>query len=115
MDPTTAALGGQTSAEAILRRIAQEVMHDPAPTSIQRIRLLLAGEDRDEKKAAKARNYVDKRAYRVDNVCEILSISRSHFYELRAAGQLETFKLGNRTLVRAEELERLLRDGVEAA
>ncbi|AYV49597.1 DNA-binding protein [Caulobacter flavus] len=53
-------------------------------------------------------------AYRVKEAAEVLSISRSRFYELVAAGEILTLKEGARTLVRRRELEAYL-DRLEAA
>ena len=44
----------------------------------------------------------------VDETCKQLSISNSFFYLLVKRGQLQTVKLGRRTLVPFVELERLL-------
>lgn len=49
----------------------------------------------------------DKWAYRVDDACYGLGISRTTFYELVKAGELKTIKLAGRTLVPRSELERL--------
>jgi excisionase family DNA binding protein len=46
----------------------------------------------------------------VDETCKQLSISNSFFYLLVKRGQLRVIKLGRRTLVPIEELERLSQD-----
>ena len=51
----------------------------------------------------------DKWAYRVDDACSSLGISRTTLYELVKAGELKTIKLAGRTLVPRSELERLTR------
>ena len=43
----------------------------------------------------------------VEETCQRLSISKAFFYLLVKRGQLRTVKLGRRTLVPIEELERL--------
>lgn len=47
-------------------------------------------------------------AYRVGPFCELMGISRSHFYRLVRRGQIKTVRLGGRTLVPASEATRLL-------
>ena len=56
----------------------------------------------------------ERLAYRVKEAAESLAISRSHFYELVAAGEIKILKDGARTLVRRTELEAYL-DRLEAA
>jgi excisionase family DNA binding protein len=51
--------------------------------------------------------------YTVKDTCRLLSISRSHLYDLYAHGQLRFVKIGSRTLVPATEIARL--SGMEAA
>lgn len=53
-------------------------------------------------------------AYRVREAAEVLAISRSHFYELVAAGHIRVLKDGARTLIRRSELEAYL-DRLEKA
>ncbi len=50
----------------------------------------------------------EPRAYRVNDACRILSISRSHLYDLASAGKVRLVRLGARTLVPASEIARLL-------
>jgi excisionase family DNA binding protein len=49
-----------------------------------------------------------KLTYSVAETCEALSISRPTFYRLINAGELHALKIGSRTVVRADELERFL-------
>lgn len=51
--------------------------------------------------------------YRVNDACKLLSISRSHLYDMVAEGQVRLVKIGNRSLVPASEIVRL--SGMEAA
>jgi excisionase family DNA binding protein len=48
-------------------------------------------------------------AYRVPDACHLLSISRSHLYDLVSEGQVRLVKIGNRSLVPASEIARLVR------
>jgi excisionase family DNA binding protein len=45
--------------------------------------------------------------YRINDACKLLSISRSHLYDLVAEGQVRLVKIGNRSLVPASEIARL--------
>jgi len=45
-------------------------------------------------------------AYTVDEVVELLGVGRTTLYEAIKAGDLQTKKLGRRTLILAEELDR---------
>lgn len=56
----------------------------------------------------------ERLAYRVREAAEVLAISRSHFYELVAAGRIRVLKDGVRTLVRRSELDAYL-DWLEQA
>lgn len=49
-----------------------------------------------------------KLAYRVNEACEVVGIGRSKLYELVESGEVETFKIGTRTLIRRDVLERLI-------
>jgi excisionase family DNA binding protein len=42
----------------------------------------------------------------------ILGISRSTFYRLEAANKIKLIRIGRRTLIPADEIERLLKEGV---
>jgi len=54
-------------------------------------------------------------AYRITDACTLLSISRSHLYDLAAEGKVRLVKLGNRSLVPASEISRLVGANSEAA
>ena len=54
---------------------------------------------------------IEPRAYRIPDACRILSLSRSHLYDLASKGRVKLLKIGGRTLVSREEIERLLKDG----
>lgn len=56
-------------------------------------------------------NTFQPRAFRIPDACRILSLSRSHLYDLAAKGRVKLLKIGGRTLVAADEIERLLKDG----
>jgi excisionase family DNA binding protein len=43
-------------------------------------------------------------AYRVHEAADLIGISRAKLYQLVAAGDLATFKIGAATLIRADEL-----------
>jgi excisionase family DNA binding protein len=47
-------------------------------------------------------------AYTIKDACRLLSISRSHLYDLAAQRKLRFVKVGARTLVPASEISRLL-------
>lgn len=48
------------------------------------------------------------RAYRINDACATLQISRSHIYAMAAKGKVKFVKIGNRTVVPASEIDRLL-------
>ena len=48
-------------------------------------------------------------AYSVDDTCNKLSIGRNKFYLEVAAGRIKVKKLGRRTLVPADEIDRWLK------
>lgn len=56
----------------------------------------------------------DRQAFSVDRAAETLSLGASTIWRLIKAGRLKTVKLGGRTLIRREELLRLL-DAAEAS
>lgn len=64
------------------------------------------------KKAGDANSFAPL-CYRINDACKLLSISRSHLYDLVAAGEVRLIKIGNRSLVPASEIARL--SGMEAA
>ena len=50
-----------------------------------------------------------KMAYRIEEVCEALSISRSTLYAMIDRGEIERVKLGGAARIPAHEIRRLLR------
>lgn len=46
-----------------------------------------------------------KRNYRVPDAAEVYSLSRSRIYELIAAGEIESFKIGRTRLIAASALD----------
>ena len=54
---------------------------------------------------------LEPRAFTVNDTLKLLSISRSHMYQLALKGQLRIVKIGNRTLIPATEIERLINGG----
>jgi excisionase family DNA binding protein len=47
-------------------------------------------------------------AYSVDEFCHLIGLGRTSFYSLRKTGQIRTISLGNRCLVPASEVDRIL-------
>jgi excisionase family DNA binding protein len=47
-------------------------------------------------------------AYSINDTAKTLSLGRTSIYALINAGQLEAFKLGRRTLVKADSIRRLI-------
>ena len=54
---------------------------------------------------------VERMAYSIAEVLEAVPISRATLMRMLAAKQIQSVKLGRRTLIPREELERLLREG----
>jgi hypothetical protein len=54
---------------------------------------------------------VQPRAFTIGHTLKMLPISRSHLYSLALKGEVRLIKVGNRTLLPASELERLLSGG----
>lgn len=52
------------------------------------------------------------RAYNFRDGQRILGVSRSTFYRLEAAEKIKLIRIGRRTLIPADEIERLLKEGV---
>lgn len=52
----------------------------------------------------------DKLAYRIDEAVAATGIGRTSLYEMIKAGALKTRKIGRRTIIEREELERALRN-----
>lgn len=51
---------------------------------------------------------MDRLAYSVNDTAKILSVGRTSVYVMIADGRLEAFKLGTRTLIKAESIKRLV-------
>ena len=51
-------------------------------------------------------------AYSINEACRVSSLGRTSLYALIAAGKLQIRKVGKRTLVLAESLQRLINEGV---
>ena len=51
---------------------------------------------------------MDKLAYSINDTAKVLSLGRTSIYAMIADGRLETFKLGRRTLIKAESVRRLV-------
>ena len=51
---------------------------------------------------------MEQLAYSINDTAKALSLGRTTIYALINAGRLETFKLGRRTLVKADSIRRLL-------
>src|SRR5690349_1830789 len=50
-------------------------------------------------------------AYSTKEAAAAIGVSKTTLWRLKQEGRLRTFKLGHRTLIHAEELERLLKGG----
>lgn len=51
-------------------------------------------------------------SYGVGEAAEALGVTRQFLYRLIANGQIDSFKITRRRLIRASELERIMREGV---
>jgi excisionase family DNA binding protein len=51
---------------------------------------------------------MNKLAYSINDTARTLSLGRTSIYAMIADGRLEAFKLGRRTLIRAESVRRLV-------
>ena len=51
---------------------------------------------------------MDRLAYSINETARALSLGRTSIYAMIADGRLEAFKLGRRTLVKAESIRRLV-------
>ena len=51
---------------------------------------------------------MEKLAYSINETARVLSMGRTSIYALISDGRLETFKLGRRTLVKAESIKRIV-------
>ncbi|PPQ26647.1 hypothetical protein CCR94_22035 [Rhodoblastus sphagnicola] len=55
----------------------------------------------------------EKLAYRVNDFCKAIGLSRSTFYKLLSEGKVKTVSIGGRRLVPVCEAERLLNGGAK--
>ena len=53
------------------------------------------------------------RAHSFRDAGRILGISRSTLYRLEAANKIRLLRIGRRTLIPADEIERLIKEGVQ--
>jgi excisionase family DNA binding protein len=51
---------------------------------------------------------MDRIAYSINDTAKTLSLGRTSIYSLINEGKLDAFKLGRRTLVKAESIRRLI-------
>ncbi len=51
---------------------------------------------------------MEKLAYSINETARALSMGRTSIYAMIADGRLEAFKLGRRTLIKAESIQRLV-------
>jgi excisionase family DNA binding protein len=51
---------------------------------------------------------MDRLAYSINDTAKALSLGRTSIYAMIADGRLEAFKIGRRTLIRAESIARLI-------
>ena len=51
---------------------------------------------------------MDRLAYSINETARTLSLGRTSIYAMIADGRLEAFKLGRRTLIKAESIRRLV-------
>lgn len=51
---------------------------------------------------------MERLAYSINDTAKALSLGRTSVYAMIADGRLEAFKLGRRTLVKAESIRRLI-------
>lgn len=51
---------------------------------------------------------MEKLAYSINEAARALSMGRTSIYLMMADGRLESFKLGRRTLIKAESIRRLV-------
>lgn len=51
---------------------------------------------------------MEKLAYSINETAQLLSMGRTSIYSMIAAKKLETFKLGTRTLIKADSIRRLV-------
>jgi excisionase family DNA binding protein len=53
---------------------------------------------------------MEQLAYSINETAKALSLGRTSVYALISEGRLEAFKLGRRTLVKADSIRRLIND-----
>lgn len=53
-------------------------------------------------------NEMEKLAYSISETARALSMGRTSIYAMMSDGRLESFKLGRRTLIKAESIRRLV-------
>ena len=58
--------------------------------------------------AVQEHHTMDRLAYSISETAWLLSMGRTSIYAMIAENRLETFKLGRRTLVRADSIRRLI-------
>ena len=51
---------------------------------------------------------MERLAYSINDTAKVLSLGRTSIYAMIADGRLEAFKLGRRTLIKAESVRRLV-------
>jgi excisionase family DNA binding protein len=51
---------------------------------------------------------MERLAYSINDTAKALSLGRTSIYAMVADGRLEAFKLGRRTLIKAESIRRLI-------
>jgi excisionase family DNA binding protein len=51
---------------------------------------------------------MERLAYSINDTAKTLSLGRTSIYAMIAEGRLDAFKLGRRTLIRAESIRRLV-------
>lgn len=51
---------------------------------------------------------MERLAYSINDTAKVLSLGRTSVYAMIADGRLDAFKLGRRTLIRAESIRRLV-------
>lgn len=51
---------------------------------------------------------MNKLAYSINETARLLSMGRTSIYAMIAAGRLDSFKLGTRTLIKADSIRRLV-------
>lgn len=56
-----------------------------------------------------------KAAYPITEAAKLLSVGRSTFYELMAAGEIQSFNIGKRRLIAAEDIDAYIAKRREAS